>query len=86
MILASPIGGRDLALRKGFSAANSLTSPLSSWAAAIRTLFGASRKRPDPLCCGLSAQDAALIKALRRASGTWGGFQAARPFTHLPRD
>ena len=25
-------------------------------------------------------------KALLRASGTWGGFQASRPFVHLPRD
>jgi hypothetical protein len=52
------------------------------------TLRYAARSRADlcPLdaqCSGRSQEKAALEKALKRASGTWGGFQASRPF-HYP--
>jgi len=86
MILASPIGGHGLASRKGFTAANSLQSSLSVWAAAFRDFFAADRRQPDPRCCDIATEDAALEKALRRASGTWGGYQASRPFIRQPRD
>lgn len=86
MILASPIGGLDLALRKGSSASRSFASLLSRWGAALRDLLTIDRPQLDPLCCDLATKDVALQKALRRAAGTWGGHQASRPFSHLPRD
>ena len=86
MILASPIGGYDLASRQGSSPANSFRLWLASWATSVGARFALGRRSPDPLCRDLSAEAAALEKALDRASGTWGGFQASRPFIHRPQD
>jgi hypothetical protein len=79
MALASAISKHRLATP-------TLRLRLIAWATALGARFSAERRQLDPLCCDVSADDARLKKALRRASGTWGGYQASRPFTHRPPD
>ena len=67
-------------------ASPALRLKLVAWATALRARFSAERCQPDPLCGDILGEDATLQKALRRASGTWGGYQAARPFTRRLRD
>ena len=65
----------------------------SNFGAALRKLYAAAFPRlngiaatPKDPCNDIPSEKTALERALLRASGTWGGFQASRPFTHLPRD
>ena len=70
-----------------------LAPPNLNLAAALAKLFAAATvarntvvASPKDPCSDIPFAKTALEKALQRASGTWGGFQASRPFIHLPRD
>jgi hypothetical protein len=58
---------------------------LGRTSAFLRDRSGAQRK-PDGHCRNISTDKAALEEALKRASGTWGGHQAVRPFHYRRPD
>ena len=67
--------------------------PEPSFGCLLRKLYAGAFPRLDAVeaapkdpCSDIPSEKTALERALLRASGTWGGFQASRPVTHLPRD
>ena len=82
MAFASTMSERGLVLRQNGVSLKSVFATFLPMAAS-RTLSGPAPKDP---CRDVPAEQSALEKALARASGTWGGFQASRPFIHRTPD